>query len=171
MGVDERAVCQDERGDQSKLHDEFVWVHDVTALAGSICDEVKGKIEETGMHEDGGIAYAARTLTNAHDDQSNYLHNGRHLLLTMAVDFFPPANMLKADIQTLAQGAHTLCSISVQRLMTPGEGCTEEVNWYVSQKAKFEKETAAVGGQVGMFYDGSNNHVASLRIGFSEDSN
>lgn len=171
MGVDERAACQDEHGYQSELHDEFVWAHDVAALANTICDEIQSKIEETGLHEDGGIAYAARALTNAYDNQSNYLHKGRHLLLTTAVDFFPPANMLKTEIQALASGAHTLCSVGIQRLMDPREGCAQEVKWYVSQKAKFETETAAVGGKIGMFYDGSNNHVAALRVGFSEDSN
>jgi hypothetical protein len=41
----------------------------------------------------------------------------------------------------------------------------------VSQKAHYERYRGALGGQVGMFFDGSKNFVAALQVGFSEDSN
>ncbi|KAF2008259.1 hypothetical protein BU24DRAFT_456412 [Aaosphaeria arxii CBS 175.79] len=116
-------------------------------------------IDKTGLYEDGGIAYASREFANGHDDQSNYLHNGRKLLLTMAIDFYPPAAVAKEQIKDVANGVRYLCSSGISRLMDSRDGCTSEVNWYISQQAKFAKHMAAVGGQLGMYYDGSNSHV------------
>jgi hypothetical protein len=169
MGIDQKAVCQTEQGVPSTLHDEFVWVEDAIAMAGSMCEEIKGILTNAGIHEDGGIALAKRLLNNGHDDQNNYLYNGRDVLMTMVVDFYPPASYTRDRIMLIAQGVNNLCSGSIQRLMTPREGCTSEVNWYVSQRAKFQKHMAAVGGQIGMFLDGSNKHVATVNLGFSED--
>jgi hypothetical protein len=51
------------------------------------------------------------------------------------------------------------------------DGCTESDNWFVSQKAKFTDHLAAKGGELGVFFDGSNSKVATVQLGFSEDSN
>lgn len=170
MGLDQKSVCQDETGKPTQLHDEFVWVEDVTNAAVGLCNDAMATIDKTGLHEDGGIAYVSKQFTNGHDDQSNYLHNGRKLLLTMAINFFPPAAIAKEQIKDVAQGVRDLCSAGISRLMDSRDGCTSEVNWYISQKAKFDQHMAAVGGQVGMYFSGSNNHVGTIRLGFSEDS-
>jgi hypothetical protein len=171
MGLDQKAKCQDKDGAPTKLHDEFVWVEDVTKVAGELCRNAIGTIDKSGLQEDGGVAYAYKQFTNGHDDQNNFLHNGRKLLLTMAIDFFPPTAMAKGQVKDLAKGVHKLCSASLSRLMDPRDGCTSEVNWYGSKKAKWRKQIAAVGGDLGIYYDGSNNHVGTIRLGFSEDSN
>lgn len=36
MGIDQKAACQTIDGVPTTIHDEFVWVEDVTGLAGSI---------------------------------------------------------------------------------------------------------------------------------------
>lgn len=172
LGVDQEAVCKEEKtGQQTTLHDEFVWAKDVIKEATSLCNEVVGIIEKTGIDQDGGIGIATRIFNNAHDEQSSYLHNNRDLLVRMAVHFYPPVGMALKDIQALAQGVHTLCSAAVKTLMSPRVGCTEEVDWYVTRKFRVEKEMAALGGLIGMYYGGSNNNIASLSLGFSEDSN
>lgn len=155
----------------TKLHDEFVWVEDVTNAVAGLCSDAMGIIGKTGISEDGGIAYASKQFSNGHDDQSNYLHNGRKLLLTMAINFYPPAAIAKEQIKDVAKGVHDICSTGVSRLMDSRDGCTSGVNWYISQKTKFDKHMAAVGGQFSMYFDGSNNHVGTIRPGFSEDSN
>jgi hypothetical protein len=58
-----------------------VWPEDVVSAAGGLCNEAMKEIEETGLHEDGGVGYANKVLTNAFDDQGNYLHKGRELLV------------------------------------------------------------------------------------------
>jgi hypothetical protein len=169
MGIAQRPACQ-EAGVLSTLHDEFVWAREVADLAEGLCKDAARKIEETGLNEDGGVGYAYRTLTNAHDEQSNYLHNGRHLLLTMAINMFPPAALAQKEIQEVAQGVYTLCTAGIQRIMNSGEGCTQEVEWYVSQRIKWEKEAAAIGGMISVFRGSASSPVASLKVGFSEDS-
>lgn len=171
MGIDQKSVCQDGSGAPTTLHDEFVWIEDVKNAAAGLCNDAMHIIDSTGLSEDGGIAYASKEFSNGHDDQSNYLHNGRKLLLTMAVNFYPPAAIAKENIKDVAKGVRDLCSAGISRLMDPRDGCTSEVKWYISQKAKFEKHLAAVGGQIGIYFDGSNNHVGMLGLGFSEDSN
>jgi hypothetical protein len=67
-----------------------VWPEDVVSAGSGLCDQVMKIIEETGLDEDGGVAYANQVLTNAFDDQNNYLHKGRQLLLTMSINYIPP---------------------------------------------------------------------------------
>ncbi|KAF1961046.1 hypothetical protein CC80DRAFT_488415 [Byssothecium circinans] len=171
MGLDTKSECQDDLGVPIKLHDEFVWVEDVTNAAVGLCNNVMTKIDQTGIDRDGGIAYATKQFSNGHDQQGSYLHNGRNLLLTMAINFFPPAAVAKEQIKDVAKGVRDLCAAGVSRLMDSSDGCTSEVSWYVSQKAKNDKHMAAVGGQLGMFFEGSKNHVGTIGLGFSEDSN
>ncbi|KAJ4362586.1 hypothetical protein N0V83_010680 [Neocucurbitaria cava] len=166
-----KSRCVDEKGTDTKLHDEFVWPEDVVSAGGGLCDEAMKRIEETGLDEDGGVAYANKVLTNAFDDQNNYLHKGRELLVTMTIDYIPPLAASRDGIQAIAKGVRDLCSSAVGRLMDGRDGCTESVNWFVSQKAKFTDHLAAKGGEIGMFFDGSNNKVATVQLGFSEDSN
>jgi hypothetical protein len=89
----------------------------------------------------------------------------------MAVNFYPPAAIATEQIKDVAKGVRDLCSSGVSRLMNPRDGCTSEVIWYVSNKLKFKKQAAALGGQIGMYFDGSNNHVGAIRLEFSEDTN
>jgi hypothetical protein len=100
-----------------------------------------------------------------------YLHNGRRLILTAVLDFYPPVTMLKNDIESLAKGVHDLCSAAVERIVNSRGGCGQEVSWFVSQKAKYQKKIAAASGMVDIFYDSSNSRVADLLVAFSEDSN
>lgn len=171
MGLDQKSVCQDKTGEPTQLHDEFVWVKDVKNTAAGLCKDAIDIIDKTGISKDGGLAYAYRQFNNAHDEQSSYLHNGRDLLLTMAINFYPPAAIANEQIKELAKGVRDLCSSGVSRLMDSRDGCTSEVSWFVSQKAKYDKHLAAVGGTLSMFFDGSNNHVGMINLGFSEDSN
>jgi hypothetical protein len=171
MGIGQRPTCQEESGLASKIHDEFVWAHDVSVLAEDLCKAAASKIEETGLNADGGVGYAYRQLTNAHDDQDNILKNGRHLLLTMAIRMFPPTAIAQDEIREISQGVYTLCTAGIQRIVNPTEGCTEQVDWYISQKMKWGKEMAALGGAIDVFRGGANSPIASLRVGFSEDTN
>ena len=86
-------------------------------------------IDKSGLSEDGGIAYVSKQFSNSHDKQSNYLHNGRKLLLTMAINFYPSAAIANKQIKNVAEGVRDLCSASVSRFMDPRDGCTSEVNW------------------------------------------
>jgi hypothetical protein len=171
MGLDQKSACQDKHGLPTSLHDEFVWIDDVADAAAGLCNDAMGIIDLTGLSEDGGVAYASKQFDNAHDDQDNNLKNGRHILFTMAIGFFPPLAIAKEEIKDVATGVRNLCSASVLRLLDSRDGCTAEVGWYISQKAKFDKHLAAVGGQLGLFFDGTNNNVATIKVGFSEDSN
>ncbi|KAF2274584.1 uncharacterized protein EI97DRAFT_460154 [Westerdykella ornata] len=171
MGIDQKSKCLDDNGVPTKLHDEFVWVEDVTNAAASLCNDAMAIIDRTGLGDDGGIAYVSKGFSNAHDEQSNYLHNRRKLLLTMAVNYYPPASVAKEAIKDIAKGVRDLCSAGVSRLMDERDGCTSKVKWYISQKAKWDDHLAAVGGQVGMYFDGSNNHFGTISLEFSEDSN
>jgi len=171
MGLDQKSACQDQAGVPTKLHDEFVWPEDVTNAAADLCNNAMDIIDKSGLSEDGGIAYVSKQFSNGHDEQSNYLHNGRKLLLTMAINFYPPAAIANKQIKDVAKGVRDLCSAGVSRLMDPRDGCTSEVHWYVSQKAKFDKHLAAVGGQLGVYFDSSNRPVGTISLGFSEDSN
>ncbi|KAF2675688.1 hypothetical protein K458DRAFT_206397, partial [Lentithecium fluviatile CBS 122367] len=171
MGLDQKSKCQDEVGVPTKLHDEFVWIEDVQNAAHDLCNDALKTIETYGLKEDGGVGWAWRQFSNGHDEQSNYLHNSRHLLLTMGIRFFPPAALAQEQIKDVAKGIRDLCANGVSRLMDPTVGCTSEVGWYVSQKARFDKHLAAVGGQLGIFFNGTNQAVGSIELGFSEDSN
>jgi hypothetical protein len=171
MAVDQKAQCIESDSTPSKLHDEFPWIEDVTGLAEKMCKNVTQYIDQYGIAKDGGVASTVNYLTNAHDWQSNTLKNGRNIMVTTTLNFFPPAKMAINEIKDLAGGLHTLCTAGIQRIMTPETGCTEEVSWWVSQKAHYERHRAALGGQVGMFFDGSKNPVAALQLGFSQDSN
>jgi|TARA_R110002003_G_scaffold214_36_gene16310 hypothetical protein len=171
MGLDQKSRCVDQEGTETKLHDEFVWPEDVVSVGSGLCDEAMKVIETTGIDEDGGIAYAKRELNNAFDDQGNYLHKGRDLLVTMTINYIPPLAATRDGIQIIAKGVRELCTSAVGRLMDGRDGCTESVNWFVSQKAKLTSHLAAKGGEIGMFFDGSNNKVATVQLGFSEDTN
>jgi hypothetical protein len=155
----------------TELHDEFVWPKDVTNAAAYLCNNAIDIIDKSGLSEDGGVAYVSKQFSNGHDEQSNYLYNGWKLLLTMAINFYPPAAMAKEQIKDVAKGVRDLCSASVSRLMDLRDGCTLEVHWYISQKAKFDKHLAAVGGQLGTFLDSSNNPISTIRLAFSQDDN
>jgi len=52
MGLDQKSVCQDETGKPTKLHDEFVWVEDVTKAAEGLCNDAMAIIDKTDLHED-----------------------------------------------------------------------------------------------------------------------
>jgi len=89
----------------------------------------------------------------------------------MAINFYPSATVAKEQIKDVAKGVRDLCTAGIWRLTDSSNGCTSEVNWYISQQAKFAQHMAAIGGQLSMYYDGSNSHVGMIGLGFSEDSN
>jgi len=130
-----------------------------------MCQNVTQYIDQYGIAKDGGVASTVEYLTNAHDWQSNTLKNGRNIMVTMTLNFFPPAKMAMDEIKGLAGGLHTLCTAGIQRIMAVETVCAQEVSWWVSQKAITRDR------QVGMFFDESKNSVAALQVGFSEDSN
>lgn len=171
MGLNQKSVCQDDNGAPTKLHDEFVWIEDVTKSGVGLCNDAMGIIKRTGLSEDGGIAYASKQFSNAHDEQSNYLHNGRKLLLTMFINLIPPLYATKQSLEAMAQGMEKLCSIGIERLMDRNDGCTSEVSWYISQKAKLGHHLAAVGGQLGMYFNGTAHQIGTIGLGFSQDNN
>jgi hypothetical protein len=171
MGVDQKSACSNENGEPTKLHDEFVWVEDVVNAADNLCDQALKVIESTGLTQDGGIGYASKQFDNAHDKQSNFLHNKRKLLLTMAINFYPPAAIVQDQIKTVAKGVRDLCAASVSRLMDTRDGCTSQVSWYNSGRAKFDKHLAAVGGHIGMFFESSSDAVGQVALAFTEDDN
>jgi hypothetical protein len=103
-------------------------------------------------------------LSDGHDDQSNYLHTGRKLLLTMAIKFYPPAAVANRQIKNVAKGVRDLCSAGISRLMDLRDRCTSEVNWYISRKAKFKKHLAALSGQLGVYFDSSNRPVGTISL-------
>jgi hypothetical protein len=90
MGVGQKPVCREEKEDReelilvpSTLHDEFAWWDSVVAIADDLCNQVKDRINEVGLTNDGGIAYAVQTIMNAHDKQGNSLANGRRITATL----------------------------------------------------------------------------------------
>ncbi|KAF2794226.1 hypothetical protein K505DRAFT_374775 [Melanomma pulvis-pyrius CBS 109.77] len=77
----------------------------------------------------------------------------------MAIDFYPPAAITKEQIKDVAKGVRDLCSAGPSRLIDSMDGCTSKINWYISQKAKFNKHMTAIGGQLSMYFDDSNSLV------------
>jgi hypothetical protein len=170
MGINQKAHCLDDKDKPIPLHDEFVWPENVISAASGLCDTAMKTIEQTGIDNDGGVAWASKELSNAFDEQSNYLHHkGRQLLVTMAIDYIPPFATSRDSIQAIAKGVRELCSSAVVRLMDGRDGCTETVTWYDSGSVKWRSHLAAKGGAIGMFFGGAKDTVAKIQLGFSED--
>lgn len=164
--------CKEEDKSDSTLHDEFVWADDVISIANQVCDMASQKMESNGIHELlGGGGYANWDFKNAHDKQGNRLLNGRHLLLTVATTAYPPLGVAVDGAKAVAAGLHTVCSAGIQKLLNPQNGCTRNVDWYVSQEAKTKKKLAAIGGILNVVLGSANNPVGSIRVGFSDDAN
>jgi hypothetical protein len=166
-------TCREkDSSESSTLHDEFVWADDVISIASQVCDKVNRAMEENGINDDnGGAGSAFWDFYNAHDEQGNRLLNGRHLLLTVATTVYPPIGPAVEGAKAVAAGVHTVCSAGIKRLLNPQNGCTQNVDWYVSQKVKWEKKLAALGGVLDVVLGSGNNRIGSIRIGFSDDAN
>jgi hypothetical protein len=78
--------------------------------------------------------------------------------------------MADVGIKAVADGVHKVCSAGIQKILLGPNGCSQNVRWYISQKAKHENKLAAMGGVLDVFLGSANNRVGSIRIGFSEDS-
>jgi hypothetical protein len=164
--------CQEKDLSDSTLHDEFVWADDVISIANQVCDNVNKAMNENGINDkSGGGGTAFWNFDNAHDKQGNRLLNKRHLLLTVATTVYPPLGAAVDGAKAVAAGVHTVCSAGIQRLLNPQNGCTQNVDWYVSQDAKTKNKLAALGGVLSVALGSANNPVGSIRIGFSDDAN
>tara|TARA_R110002003_G_scaffold2995_2_gene24759 strand:+ start:381 stop:1211 length:831 start_codon:yes stop_codon:yes gene_type:complete len=143
--------CKEKDDSDSTLHDEFVWADDVVSIANEVCDQANRYMEDKGINDQyGGGGYTSKDLYNAHDDQGNRLLNGRHLLLTVATTVYPPLGVAVDGAKAVAAGLHTVCSAGMQKLLNPQNGCTRKVDWYVSQKAKFQNKLVAIGGVISL---------------------
>lgn len=174
LGIGAQPVCKDQDNEDITLHEQFVWSDDIIPLADAVCDDVNRYLEHSGLDDNnGGAGFASRELRNGHDlknDRSGILLNNRKLLLTVATTVFPPVQMADVGIKAVADGVHKVCSAGIQKILNGPNGCSQNVRWYVSQKAKHENKLAAMGGVVDVFLGSANNRVGSIRIGFSEDS-
>lgn len=174
LGIGAEPVCKDKDDKDIILHEEFVWSDDIIPLADAICDDVNRYLEHSGLDDySGGAGFASREFGNGHDlknDRSGILLNHRKLLLTVATTVFPPAQMADVSIKMVADGVHKVCSAGIQKILNGPNGCSRNVRWYVSQKAKHKNKLAAIGGVVDVFLGSANSRVGSIRIGFTEDS-
>jgi hypothetical protein len=179
LGIGAQPNCvEPTSGTPSTLHDEFVWAREVLPLADAICNDANTYLRKTGFNERGGGGTAMHEFTNAYDDQNNRLIKGRRVLLTLATVVFPPigavvagAEAAKQSVEAVADGVHKVCSAGIQKLFNTQNGCSRSVKWYVSQKARFETELAAIGGTIDVFLGSSKDRVGTIKIGFSQDTN
>lgn len=174
LGIGAQPVCRDEEDKEITLHEEFVWSDDIIPLADAICDDVNRYLEHSGLDDNyGGAGFATREFKNRHDlknNRSGILLNNRKLLLTVATTILPPVQRADVGIKAVAEGVHTVCSAGIQKILNGPNGCSRNVRWYVSQKAKHENKLAAIGGVLDIFLGSATARVGSIRIGFSKDS-
>ncbi|KAF2446597.1 hypothetical protein P171DRAFT_430721 [Karstenula rhodostoma CBS 690.94] len=153
----------------TEVHDNFVWVDDVRAKSNEICQQLREQIDASGLKQDGGVGIVFDHLTNGHDKQGHQLKDKRKVTATYLLTFIPPAKTTIDGIKEIASGVYDLCNDGIEKLATKDLGCTQDIGYYRPSKAKHYTDTAAIGGQFRMFFDGVADSVADLSLTFSED--
>jgi hypothetical protein len=155
--------------DGTEVHENFVWVADITAKANDICSRLKDDIEKHGLKEDGGVGSVVDLLTNGHDKQGHQLKDKRHLTATYLLNFYPPARTGIEGVKQLASGVYDLCNDGIMRIAEKGTGCTADLKYFRPSKAKTYHDVGAIGGTLRMFFGKDTNPVADLSLMFSND--
>ncbi|KAI8930548.1 hypothetical protein NX059_012160 [Plenodomus lindquistii] len=161
----EKALCV---GDE--VHDNFVWVEDIVSSAKNVCGELKDKIEQHGLRENGGVGTVLKLLTNGHDKQGHQLKDNRHLAANYMLNILPTTRHGIHNIKQLASGIYDLCNDGIERIATKGDGCTADLSYYRPSKAKTYHGVGAIGGVIGMYLGQDTVHVADLALDFFNDS-
>ncbi|KAF2876936.1 hypothetical protein BDV95DRAFT_589587 [Massariosphaeria phaeospora] len=147
--------------------DNFVWVNEILEKAVDWCAQVKTKIEVDSIAVDGGTRAVSQLLPFGHDKMGPQLKDNVQLGMKLALTFAPPPfGQTLGVTKVIAQGVYDLCNDGIERILTKGSGCTQEIGYYRPSKAKHYKEEAARSGEVALFWGDAATTIGNLVFGY-----
>jgi hypothetical protein len=150
-----------------EVPDNFMWVEDVIAKAGDVCERIKADIVMTGAARDGGVGYVLDLLNNGHDKQGHQLKDNRWVYATYFLRFVPPAKATIDEIQSISAGIYDLCNDGIERILTKGDGCTQSIKYYRPSKARHYTGDGARSGNLNLYWGDAPEPVAELMVDFT----
>jgi hypothetical protein len=145
---------------------DFMWIEDIVQTSVDLCDRLKSEIVLNELDKDGGTGWIIDTLLSGHAKQGHQLKDKTKTLVYYGLKFLPPAKMAVDQSKAIAQGIFDLCNDGIERILTKGTGCTQEITYFRPSKGKTFTDSAARSGSVDLFWGDSKTLVGNLVVDF-----
>ncbi|KAH7396096.1 hypothetical protein BKA66DRAFT_454467 [Pyrenochaeta sp. MPI-SDFR-AT-0127] len=146
-----------------EVPNNFLFVKEIMAKTEEWCERIKVDMEVYGVAENGGTGLFAALLPFGHDKRGHQLKDKVEVGLQLAITLAPPSvGQTLETTKAIARGVYDLCNDGIERILTKGSGCTQEIKYYRPSKAKHYTDDAARSGQVALFWGDTDTTIGKL---------
>lgn len=144
-----------------------MWIEDVVGTSVQVCERLKSDIQLSGLAKDGGTGFIVDKLFSGHDKQGHQLKDNAKVAVYYTLKFVPPAQLALEETKAIAQGIYDLCNDGIERILTKGSGCTQDIKYFRPSKAKTYTGSGARSGAVDLFWGDTSTVIANLAVDFA----
>jgi hypothetical protein len=151
----------------AKVTDNFMWTEGIVTTSVQVCERLKSDIQLSGVATDGGTGFVVDKLFSGHDKQGHQLKDNVKVAVYYTLKFVPPAQAAVSDIKAIAQGIYDLCNDGIERILTRGSGCTQDIRYFRPSKGRTYTGSGARSGEVDLFWGDTSTVIANLAVDFA----